>query len=351
VTYIWAEPGTECVHLPETHAIVKLLRDVMDVVAPGVALITETNVPHEQNISYFGDGYDEAHMVYNFALPPLVLHTFYTQDATAISNWARNIKVPSEAATFFNMLDTHDGVGVMGVRGILSKEDIDLIIQKAKQHGAYISYKMTENNTEEPYEINTTWWSAVNRDDSEEDTAFQVKRYVASRSIALVLRGVPAIYTHGTMAIINDHERVKKTGVKRDVNRGEIDPDRLAQDLEDPHSKRSHLRRKQFKIGLNRVRHRAFHPRGDQQVLMVSSDVFSVLRVSPEGDQHILTMTNVTDRATSVEIPVGDFAMDETHWNDLLSDKVLPVQKNRLSITLEPYDVIWLMPAKEWVKS
>ena len=192
----------------------------MDVAAPGVALITETNVPHEDNVSYFGNGYDEAQMVYNFALPPLVLHTFYSQDATAISKWAQSLKVDSNTATFFNMLDTHDGVGVMGVKGILSKAEIDFIIDSAKERGAYISYKMTENKTEEPYEINTTWWSAINRDGSDEDMDFQVKRYIAFRSIALVLKGVPGIYTHGVMAILNDHEQVKRTGVKRDVNRG-----------------------------------------------------------------------------------------------------------------------------------
>jgi sucrose phosphorylase len=351
VTYIWAEPGTDCVHLPETHAIVKLLRDVMDVVAPGVALITETNVPHEQNVSYFGNGYDEAHMVYNFALPPLVLYTFYTQDATAISTWAANLKLDSKAATFFNMLDTHDGVGVMGVKEILSEEEIGLIIQKAKAHGAYISYKMTENMTEEPYEINTTWWSAINGENADEDVAFQVKRFLASRSIALVLRGVPAIYTHGAMAIVNDHGRVKNTGVKRDVNRGEIDPEKLAKDLENPQSKRFRLRRKQSKLGLNRVRYRAFHPQGEQQVLMVSPDVFTVFRISPEGDQHILTMTNVTGRATSMEISLTDFGVEDPRWQDLLSDKTWDAEDNRLSITLEPYDVIWLMPAAEWVKS
>ena len=223
VTYLWSEPGTDCVHLPETHAAVKLLRDVMDVVAPGVALITETNVPHEQNISYFGNGYDEAHMVYNFALPPLVLYTFYAQDATAISKWAQSLEIDSKAATFFNMLDTHDGVGVMGVKGILTKDEIDLIIEGAKEKGAYISYKTTENMTEEPYEINTTWWSAMNGENSDEDMAFQVKRYVALRSLALVIKGVPGIYTHGAMAILNDHDKVQRTGVKRDVNRGEID--------------------------------------------------------------------------------------------------------------------------------
>ena len=128
VTYIWAEPGTECVHLPETHAIVKLIRDVLETAASGVALITETNVPHADNISYFGDGTDEAHMVYNFALPPLVLHTFYREDATAISRWAQGLQAPSPTTTFFNILDTHDGIGLMGVKGILRVEDIDFIV-------------------------------------------------------------------------------------------------------------------------------------------------------------------------------------------------------------------------------
>lgn len=342
VTYIWAEPGTECVHLPQTHAIVKLLRDVMDVAAPGVALITETNVPHEENVSYFGNGYDEAHMVYNFALPPLVLHTFYTQDTTAISKWAQNLKVDSNVATFFNMLDTHDGVGVMGVKGILSKQEIDFVIHRARENGAYISYKMTENRTEEPYEINTTWWSAMNRDDSDEDISFQVKRYIASRSIALVLKGVPGVYTHGAIALPNDHELAEKTGVKRDVNRGEIDPELFVNELQDSQSKRSHLRRMGSKIYLTRTRNRAFHPRGDQRVFMLSPEVFTVLRISPEGDQHILTMTNVTDRTVQLRIPLSELSVEESRWVDLIGEEEWLAQDDSISVTLQPYDVIWL---------
>ncbi|MBW1836948.1 MAG: sugar phosphorylase [Deltaproteobacteria bacterium] len=348
VTYIWAEPGTDCVHLPETHAIVKLLRDVMDVAAPGVALITETNVPHQDNVSYFGNGYDEAQMVYNFALPPLVLHTFYTQDATAISKWAQNLKVDSNTATFFNMLDTHDGVGVMGVKGILSKTEIDFIIDSAKERGAYISYKMTEHKTEEPYEINTTWWSAINRDDSDEDIGLQVRRYIASRSIALVLKGVPGVYTHGVVALPNDHELVKKTGVKRDVNRGMIDPDLLAEELKDPESKRSQLGRIGSRINLPRTGNRAFHPQGEQRVLNVAPDVFTVLRISPEGNRHVLTMTNVTDRATGIEIPLAGLGVKETRWRDLVSQKEWMAVEDTLSIAFASYDVIWLVPAGEW---
>jgi sucrose phosphorylase len=347
VTYIWAEPGTECVHLPETHEIVKLLRDVVDTVAPGVALITETNVPHEDNISYFGNGGDEAHMVYNFALPPLVLHTFYREDTTAISNWARNLKEPSKTATFFNMLDTHDGIGLMGVKGILPEEDIECLTQKAKEHGALISYKMTENHAEEPYEINSTWWSAVNGEGGTEDIAFQVKRYIASRSIAMVLQGVPAAYLHGIIGTPNDHNLFKKTGVRRDVNRGVIDSRVLTEALKDPHSKNSYLRQRHRPLVLIRTSQRAFHPHGDQRVLMISPDIFTVLRTSPEGDQHVLTMVNVTSRTCSMEIPLSELIVEETRWYDLINKKEWKTEKKKLSITLQPYDVMWLKPVSE----
>lgn len=347
VTYLWAEPGTECVHLPETHEVVKLMRDVLNVVAPGVAIVTETNVPHEDNISYFGNGYDEAHMVYNFALPPMVLHTFYREDATALSEWADNLKTPSELTTFFNMLDTHDGVGLMGVRGILPKEDIDFIIQRAKEHGAYISYKMGENRVQEPYEMNTTWWSAINREESDEDHAFQVKRYLASRSVQLAIQGVPAIYAHGAIGTPNDHDLVRKTKHNRDVNRGVIDSRTVAEGLKDPHSKISLLRRLSPKLNLKRTTERAFHPQGVQHVLMISSDVFSVLRTSPEGDQHILTMTNVTSWVTTLEISLSEIGIQETRWYDLVSEQEWKAEEKKLSITLQPYDVIWLKPFSE----
>lgn len=347
VTYLWSEPGTECVHLPQTHAVVKLLRDVMDTVAPGVALITETNVPHAQNISYFGNGRDEAHMVYNFALPPLVLFTFYAQDATAISRWAANLTIDSNTATFFNILDTHDGVGVMGVKGILSQDEIAFMIQCAKEHNAYISYKSTEFG-EEPYEINTTWWSAINRDDSDEEVTLQVKRYLASRSLALVIKGVPGIYTHGALAVPSDHQLAKKTGVKRDINRGVIDPDFFAAQLKDPHSKRSLLRPSFLKAALIRTRNRAFHPQGEQRIFTLSPGVFTVLRVSPEGRQRILTLTNVTDKALQIKVNLAELGLQEPRWRDLISGGHQSAQQDRLHIDLQPYDIIWLTPESQY---
>lgn len=346
VTYLWAEPGTESIHLPQTHAIVKLLRDVLDTVAPGVALITETNVPHAQNVSYFGDGHDEAHLVYNFALPPLVLHTFYSGDATALSAWAEGLEPPSAQTHFFNMLDTHDGVGLQGARGILTPEQIASLTDRALEHGAYVSYKAGAVG-EEPYEVNTTWWSAVNRDGSEDPIAFQVQRYVATRSIALMLQGIPGIYTHGALALPNDHRLAEQTGVKRDVNRGFIDPELYRQQLHVPGSKRWLLRLQLRELSRHRTQSRAFHPRGSQQVLRSSPAVFALLRTSPEGDRHVLAMTNVTDGIVRVEYSHAELGLPERLWHDMVSGDQQLADDEGLSVELGPYEVCWLIPASE----
>ncbi|MHC4453989.1 MAG: alpha-amylase family glycosyl hydrolase, partial [Planctomycetota bacterium] len=183
ITFLWANPGTSCANLEQTHMVVKVFRDILELVAPHVALISETNIPHHENILYFGNGYDEAHMVYNFALPPLVLHTFYTKNTTVLSDWAVSLKPASEATAFFNFLDSHDGIGLMAVKDILSNDEIKFIIQRAREHGGLISYKVDKDGKEVPYEINITWFSALNREDDTGHIDRQVKKFIASRAI------------------------------------------------------------------------------------------------------------------------------------------------------------------------
>jgi len=345
VTYLWAEPGTTSIHLPQTHEIVKLLRDAVDSVASGVALVTETNVPHEYNVSYFGDGTDEAHMIYNFALPPLVLFTLYRGDATILSRWAAGLETPSPLATWFNILDTHDGIGLMGARGILPAEEIDFVLREAERRGAYVSYRTTEGGTEEPYEINATWWSAVNGDDGEGDRDLQVKRYLASRSIALVLKGVPGLYVHGAIGTPNDHERVRSTGVKREVNRGIIDGSAMKRDLHDRESKLSRVTSRGNRLYALRTGHRAFHPRGEQHILSIAPEVFAVLRTSPEGDERVLTLVNVTGRDSKAAIPLDSLDIHTADLLDLVSGRRIEAGGGRLEVLLEPYDILWLKPA------
>lgn len=342
VTYIWAEPGTESVHLPQAHEIVKLLRDVVDIEASGVALVTETNVPHHQNISYFGNGRDEAHMVYNFALPPLVLHAFYTGDAETLSHWAADLHPPSDQAAFLNILDTHDGIGLQGARGFLPPKDIDLVVEKARGRGAFVSYKTTENGTEEPYEINSTWWSALNSEEEDESLDLQVSRHLASRAIAFVLRGVPGIYIHGALGTVNDYEAVKASGINRDLNRGVIDAHEVERALKDPGSKLSLLFKRGREQLLVRRREKSFHPQGEQRVLSLSPRVFALLRMAPEGNEAVLTLTGVTDEPVDLVIPAEKAELRHSRCRDLLSGREYQVEGTSLRLTLPPYGRIWL---------
>jgi sucrose phosphorylase len=346
VTYLWEEPGTTGASLEQTHEILKLIRDVVDLVAPGVALLTETNVPHEENISYFGDGTDEAHMVYNFALPPLVLHTFYSKDVTALSNWARDLEYPTSKTTYLNILDTHDGVGVMGVRDILTEDQIQELIRKAVDNNALISYRSSREGSEKPYEINTTWWGALNNPDSGEDLQVQIRRFVASRCIPFLIKGVPAIYFVGLGAVPNDPSVAETTDSKRDINRHPLSESQINEDLTDPASPLSLIRESLGHIALIRIKERAFHPGGEHRILSISPQVFTVLRTSPEADERILCLINVSDEPQNIDIPESDLEERTTGWMDLVGGKGYGNEEDFLSMELEPYQVMFLK-AKE----
>jgi sucrose phosphorylase len=181
--------------------------------------------------------------------------------------------------------------------------------------------------------------------------SFQVKRYVASRSIAAVIRGVPAVYVHGALGTLNSHALVEQTKHRRDVNRGSIPMDPKVEALEDPTSKLSLLREYGSALNLIRTSQRAFHPQGEQRVLMISPDVFTVLRTSPEGDQHILAMTNVTNRVSNIDIPLSDLGVAQAGWYDLTGKTEWTAENERLSVTFQPYDIIWLKPLGELQKT
>ncbi len=342
VTYLWSEPGTSCASLEETHEIVKLLRDILDLAAPYVALVTETNVPHEENVSYFGNGRDEAHMVYNFALPPLVLHTFYTGDSTVLTKWAGGLEKPSDTTHFFHFLDSHDGVGVMGARGILSEDEIQAMVERARQHGGLVSYKTARDGSEVPYEINITWFSALNRDDAGETMDFQIQRMVASRNIQLILQGVPGVYLLGLIGKRNDTEAVAASGSKRAINRTVLDSKLLEEAIHDPESKIFRIGQT-FVHGRIRSNHRAFHPNGPQKVLSLDPRVFAVLRTSPEGDERVLALVNVTSGPFGLAVPLRVHGLPEADsWRDLITGKVWGTDGGTLPLTLDPYDVLWL---------
>jgi len=344
VAYLWSAPGSSCVHQEQTHQIIKLFRDVLNSVAPRVALITETNVPHKDNISYFGNGYDEAHMIYNFTLPPLVLHTFYREDATALTDWAQTLSTPSPGTHFFNFLDSHDGIGLLGAKGILPEEDIDYIVQMVEAHGGIISYKSAAGGAKIPYEMNITWYSAINNLASGDDVLLQVKRFVASRAIAVVLQGVPGIYMHSIIGSENDVEAVKTKKSNRAINRSTIDAENVFEKLEDKESKLSILAEQLRAVIKLRVDHSAFHPNGPQRVLTLSPDIFSVLRTSTDGSEQILSLISVVNHDSDIKIVLDDIGVENQNWIELLSGCTMTAGDVTLDVTLHAYDTLFLMP-------
>ena len=343
VTYLWEELGTSCVHLEQTHTIIKLFRDILDAVAPHVALITETNVPHNDNIRYFGNGRDEAQMVYNFALPPLVLFSFQNENARKLTQWAAKLKNPSNQATFFNFLDSHDGVGIMAVQGILTPEEIEMMALRVVEHGGFISYRANSDGSQSPYELNITWFSAINNEDADEPMEIQIQRYIASRAIALVLMGVPGIYLHGFLGSKNDADLVLEERQTRSINRKTLRKKELLQSLENPDTTTYHVTRRLVRLIEIRSRQRAFHPNSPQKVINVSDNLFIVLRYTQDQKEMVLTLTNITSRRVDIKINLLEWGiLGDYHWHDLITKKAYKTQNHILQLSLQPYDVFWL---------
>jgi sucrose phosphorylase len=204
IAYLWKRLGTPCIHLEEAHRVVKLLRAVMDAVAPGVLLITETNVPHDENISYFGDGTDEAQMVYQFSLPPLTLHAFLTGNATYLTRWATTLQPFSSETTFFNFLASHDGIGVRPAEGILPPEEVQRLVDTTLAHGGFVSHKTDGDGAQSVYELNISYFDALSDPRDNEPLALQVDRFLAAQAIMLALQGVPGIYVHSLFGSRSD---------------------------------------------------------------------------------------------------------------------------------------------------
>lgn len=349
VTYLWRELGTSCAHLEQTHALVKLLRDVLDAVAPHVALVTETNVPHADNVTYFGDGGDEAQMIYNFALPPLVLDAFQRQDARALSRWAATIEPPSDETAFFNFLSSHDGIGLMGARGILPEAAIEAMCARAIEHGGFVSYKANGDGSQSPYEINITWFSALNREDGSEPVELQVDRFMASRAISLALRGVPAIYLPSFFGARNDRGAVARDGAPRSINRAAIQVERLYDALADARSIPARIAARMLELLEARVHEPAFHPRGAQRVLELHAQVFALLRTSPDGASRVLCLAHLGNEPLELELPLLALGFERGLARELLpraahapTGGLHELERDPHVLRLAPYAVLWL---------
>lgn len=301
IAYLWKQIGTTCIHLPQTHRAIQLMRAVLDEVAPHVLLITETNVPHRDNVSYFGDGGNEAQLVYNFAVPPLVLHSMATGSAAALTRWAATLEAPSRGTTFFNFLASHDGIGVNPVRGILSDGEIDALVRLAPAHGGYVSYKHNPDGSSSPYELNVNYFDALSDPAADEPEEARIRRFTAAHGIMLALPGMPGIYFHSLFGSRGDRAGAEESGIPRRINRQKLVRADLERELADPSSRRARVLHGMTALLRQRQASPAFHPAGRCQVVAADPRVFALRRSSPDGADTVLCLHNVSADTVPVE--------------------------------------------------
>lgn len=298
IGFLWKESGTTCLHLPQTHAVIKIWRALVDHAAPGALLLTETNVPHHENISYFGDGHDEANLVYQFALPPLVLHSFVAESTARLSAWAEGIGPVSDTATWFNFLASHDGIGLRATEGILDDAERDALVERTRSHGGRVSWAGRPDGTRAVYELNLGYLDALCTTEEATDPGVVAAKCLAAHSILFAFLGVPAVYYHSLVGSPPDLEGMVTSRINRRINRAVLDADRLAVELREDPRRRAVFEGMRHLLDVRR-RHEAFSPFGTQRVERLDDRVFALRR--GEGTPgELRCVTNVTGETVTL---------------------------------------------------
>ncbi|MCZ6674512.1 MAG: sugar phosphorylase [Verrucomicrobia bacterium] len=340
IAFLWKTVGTNCLHLPETHEVVKLFRDILSMLAPHVILLTETNVPHEENVSYFGTG-DEAHMVYQFSLPPLLLHGLLSQNPEYLKTWANSVGETPPDCTFFNFTASHDGIGMRPLQGLLPDEELDFLVEEVKVRKGHVSFKTNADGSQSPYELNITYFEALSEPGKPDDT-IGIQRFLTSQFVAAAFKGVPAVYLHCLTATLNDHSAVKESGIARRINRHKWDVDVLEPLIDDPATVHGKVFSEYTLVLRRRADYPAFHPDASQEILEAGKGIFALKRTSVPGDQRMFCISNFTAKSKTVR-KMGDL-LDEsslTKVKDIISGKHKSVTKD--SLRLKPFQTVWLV--------
>ncbi len=328
VGFMWKIPGTNCIHLEQTHRLIQLFRAITDRVAPGTVLITETNVPHKDNISYFGDGENEAQMVYQFSLPPLVLHAVHCQDVRALCQWASSLKLPSMKTTWFNFLASHDGIGLNPLRGILPESEILSLVEKLQQEGALVNWKNNPDGTRSPYEINVTYLDALSPKENEDNE--RIARFILAHAVLLSFPGVPAVYIQSILGSRNDYDGVERLGYNRAINRKKYRAGEIDAELEDNKSLRHSIYHRLTQLIAVRRTEKAFHP--DSQTIFETSGahVFKIIRTADNGER-ITALFNFSNHQQNIHSNI------ETGRELIAGEDI-----RSTTLSLNPWQVMWI---------
>ena len=332
VAFLWKQEGTTSIHLPQTHAIVQLIRSCVESVDPSVLVLTETNVRHEENVSYFGaPGADQAHLVYQFPLPPLTLHALLTEDASRLRAWAAALEPPRPGTGFLNFLASHDGVGIRPAEGLLDAADLDLLVETTLRAGGDITSRTLPDGGTAAYELNSTWYAlmaAGRRPD------MALRRHLAAHAIMLALRGIPATYVHSVVASGNDREGFARSGAARALHRRRFeDVAAFRRDVMDAGTRSGAAWHGLRAMLQSRAATPAFHPDSEQTLLDAPPQVFAVERAAESGERARVYV-NVSGAPASVRV--------STEWAPIAPSTTAPAGGH---VALAPWSSAWLRAA------
>jgi len=337
VAFLWKEAGSSSLNLPQTHEIVRLLRILIEHAQPEAMIITETNIPSRENLSYFGNA-NEAHCVYNFSLPPLLLHTLITGDCFYLKQWMMSMPPAQDGTAYFNFIASHDGIGLRPVEGILSENEVSTMIKTMQTFGGHVSWRALDNGQNKPYEINISLFDALQGTTQGTDE-WGEERFLCAHRIMLALEGIPGIYIQSLFGSKNDHERVNMTGHFRSINRHHWQYDHLVDALENPDTHHHRIFEAMKKLISIRTYQPAFHPNATQFTLHLGGQIFGFWRQSIDRRQSIFCLNNIS--AEPAELLLSNLNLIGTdEWYDLLSG--LRCEDLHETLTLEPYQSLWL---------
>ena len=337
VAFLWKEIGSTCINLSETHEMIRLLRLLVEHYNPKSVIITETNVPNRQNLMYFGNA-NEAHAIYNFSLPPLLINTLVTGNCTHLKTWLMSLPPAQNGTTYFNFIASHDGIGLRPVEGILTEQETDELINSMVNFGGRISWRALKGGKNQAYEINISLIDALSGTVRGQD-ALQKQRFVCAHAIMFAIEGIPAVYIHSFLGTQNDHDKVKRTNSNRSINRHKWDYNSLQTQLDNPMSHHSQVFSQLNRLLQIRKKQSAFHPNATQFTLHLGVKLFAFWRQSPDRRQSIFAINNITDEMQNLAL--SDLNLIELDsWVDLLTGDIF----NNVNevIKLQPYQSIWL---------
>jgi len=338
VAFLWKEPGTPCIHLQQTHELIKILRLLIEHHTPDAVVITETNVPNRENLTYFGNA-NEAHAIYNFSLPPLLINTLVTGNCRHLKTWLMSMPPAQMGTTYLNFIASHDGIGLRPTDGLLDDEERQRLVNTMESFGGKVSYRRTPDGRDQPYEMNIALWNALSGTAEGGADHWQLQRYLCAHTIMLALEGIPAFYIHSLLATENDHSRVEHTGRFRSINRSQCQLDELEQALSDDHNHHGQVFHELKRLIAIRRKQPAFHPNATQFTLHLGLQLFGFWRQSMRRDQSLFCIHNISSETQTVAL--GDINLIGTdEWVDLLSGQA--ITDLTATLTLKPYQSLWL---------